>query len=74
MSKEYDIHLDSTLEKEEMNPTRSCNALALYGYHPPSITSSLSDPDLSRNAIKHRDNHKHRYAAEIILHFINVKY
>jgi len=33
-----------------------------------------SDPDLDRNAIKHRDNHKHRYAAEIILYFINVEY
>jgi len=32
------------------------------------------DPDLNRNAIKHRDNHKHKYAVEIILHFINIKY
>jgi len=26
-----------------MNPTISCNALAIYGYHPPSITSSLRE-------------------------------
>jgi len=26
-----------------MNPTLFCNALALYGYHPPSITSSLRE-------------------------------
>ncbi len=33
-----------------------------------------SDPDLNRNATNYRDNHKHRYATEIILHFINGKY
>ena len=32
------------------------------------------DPDLKKNAKNYRDNHEHRYAAEIILHFINVKY
>ena len=32
------------------------------------------DPDLNRNAIKYRDNHIHKDAAEIILHFINGKY
>ena len=32
----------------------------------------VSDPDLNRNAKNY--NHKHRYAAEIIIHFINVKY
>jgi len=32
------------------------------------------DPDLNRNAIKYRDNNKDRYAVEIILHFITVKY
>jgi len=36
--------------------------------------SDTTDPDLNRNTIKHRDNHKHKYAVEIILHFINVKY
>jgi len=35
---------------------------------------SAYDPDLNRNAIKYRDNHKNRYATEIILHFINGKY
>jgi len=34
----------------------------------------LIDPDLNRNAIKHRDNHEHRYAVEIMLYFINVEY
>ena len=32
------------------------------------------NPDLNKNAIKYRDNHKDRYAVEIILHFITVKY
>jgi len=32
------------------------------------------DPDLNRNTPNYRDNHKHKDAAEIILHFINVKY
>ena len=32
------------------------------------------DPDLNRNTKNYRDNHKHRYAVEIILHFINIKY
>jgi len=27
-----------------------------------------TDPDLNRNATNYRDNHKHRDAAEIILH------
>ena len=35
---------------------------------------TIVDPDLNRKATNYRDNHKHRYAAEIILHFINVKY
>jgi len=37
---------------------------------------SLIDPDLSRNAKKHRDNHNHKqiYAAEITVYFINVEY
>ena len=30
--------------------------------------------DLSRNTIKYKNKHKYRDAAEIILHFINVKY
>ena len=42
-SKEEDIHQERTLEKEEINPTISCNALALYGYHAPSITLSLRE-------------------------------
>jgi len=44
-------------------------------------STKKSDPDLSRNAIDYRDNHKyrddnHKYrdAAEIILHFINGEY
>ena len=32
------------------------------------------DLDLNRNTTNYRDNHKHRDAMEIILHFINVKY
>ena len=32
------------------------------------------DPDLNRNATNYRDNHIHKDAAEIILHFINGKY
>ena len=32
------------------------------------------DPDLNRNATKYRDNHIHKYAAGIILHFMNGKY
>ena len=41
-----------------------------------SFTSkpSLGDPDLNRNAIKYRDNHIHKDAMEIMLHFINGKY
>ena len=41
-----------------------------------SIGSSkvLIDPDLNRNAIKYRDNHIHKDAVEIMLHFINGKY
>jgi len=46
---------------------------------------SFLDPDLNRNATNYRDNHKHRYAVEIILHslvyaveiilhFIDIKY
>ena len=38
------------------------------------VLDSILDPDLNRNTIKHRDNHKHRYAAEIILYFINAEY
>jgi len=41
---------------------------------PLCLLLSACDPYLNRNAIKHRDNHKHRYAAEIILYFINVEY
>ena len=37
-------------------------------------TSGKSDPDLNRNAKNYRDNHIHKDAAEIILHFINGKY
>ena len=33
-----------------------------------------ADLDLNRNTTNYRDNHKHRDATEIILHFINVKY
>jgi len=36
--------------------------------------SDTIDPDLNMNATNYRDNHKHRDAVEIILHFINVKY
>ena len=32
------------------------------------------DPNLNRNATNYRDNHIHKDAAEIILHFINGKY
>ena len=32
------------------------------------------DPDLKRNTKNYRDNHKDRYAMEIILHFNNLKY
>jgi len=32
------------------------------------------DLNLNKNTKNYRDNHKHRYAMEIILHFINVKY
>jgi hypothetical protein len=35
---------------------------------------TLYDPDLNRNATNYRDNHIHKDAAEIILHFINGKY
>ena len=38
------------------------------------ILEFLSDSDLNRNATKYRDNHIHKDAAEIILHFINGKY
>ena len=31
------------------------------------------DPDLWRNAIKHKNKHKHKDAVEIIFHLINVK-
>ena len=33
--------------------------------------SDTTDLDLNRNATNYRDNHKHKYAMEIILHFIN---
>jgi hypothetical protein len=36
--------------------------------------SDTTDPDLNRNATNYKDNHIHKYAAEIILHFINGKY
>jgi len=32
-----------------------------------------TDPYLKRNTTNYRDNHKHKDAAEIILHFINGK-
>jgi len=35
---------------------------------------SVSDMDLNRNATKYRDNHIHKDAAGIMLHFINGKY
>ena len=34
----------------------------------------VGDPDLNKNTTNYRDNHKHKYAVEIILHFINGKY
>lgn len=36
--------------------------------------NGIDDPDLNKNTINYRDNHKHRDAAEITLHFMNVKY
>ena len=36
--------------------------------------TELPDPDLNRNETKYRDNHIHKDAAEIMLHFINGKY
>ena len=39
-----------------------------------TIVCSFDDLDLNRNATTYRDNHKHKDAVEIILHFINVKY
>jgi len=36
--------------------------------------SDTTDPDLNMNTINYRDNHKHRDASKIILHFINVKH
>jgi len=36
--------------------------------------SDTTDPTLKMNTTNYRDNHKHRYVEEIILHFINVKY
>ena len=38
------------------------------------VMRAICDLDLNRNATNYRDNHKHRDAMEIILHFINVKY
>ena len=31
------------------------------------------DPDLCRNATEYRNNHKHRNAMKIRIHFINIK-
>ena len=36
--------------------------------------NNMHDPDLNRNATNYRDNHIHKYTAEIILHFINGNY
>ena len=36
--------------------------------------NSFPDPDLNRKATNYKDNHIHKDAAEIILHFINGKY
>jgi len=32
------------------------------------------DSDLKRNTTNYKYNHKQKYATEIIIHFINVKY
>lgn len=49
---------------------------AIHSSVPPSSAKYVDDPDLSRNAIKHRDNHNHKhiYAVEITIYFINVEY
>jgi len=38
------------------------------------MNNIIDDPDLNRNATNYRDNHKYKYAMEIILHFITVNY
>ena len=48
--------------------------IVISNYHTQCMICSISDPDLSRNATNYRDNHIHKDAAEIILHFINGKY
>ena len=39
-----------------------------------SVISFICDPNLNRNATNYTDNHKHKDAVEIILHFINGNY